>query len=162
MTENYNPAFMKRAIELSEQAYKSGKGLPIGCVIVKDGQIIGEGHNEIFHRNNPTAHGEMVAIENSCKQSGQILLEGCELYTTLEPCPMCLGAIYWAKISIVYFANTGAQAAEVGFDDPFIFEELAKRPDQRRIPGLHKNDDEALKVLKDWKALGINGKQPWH
>lgn len=158
---NYNPLFMQRAIALSETAYKTGKGLPIGCVIVKAGKIVGEGHNEIFYRKNPTSHGEMMAIENACARSGNILLEDCELYTTLEPCPMCLGAIYWAKISVVYFANTSSQASEIGFDDSFLFEELIKKPLYRKIPGFHKNNAAAFKVMQDWKMLGTENAQPW-
>lgn len=165
MTENtnvgYNDLFMQRAIELSEIAYTSGKGLPIGCVIVKDGRIVGEGHNEIFHRTNPTSHGEMVAIEDACKRSGNLLLEGCELYTTLEPCPMCLGAIYWAKVKVVYFANTNDDAAAVGFDDSFIFEEFAKQPQERKIPMFAVRSDGAMKILTDWKSRNIPASQPW-
>lgn len=156
----YNPHFMQRAIALSELSYKSGKGLPIGCVIVRDGKIIGEGHNEIFIRKNPTAHGEMVAIEDACKNIADLSLAGCEIYTTLEPCPMCLGAIYWANITTIYYANTVKQAVEVGFDDSFIFEEFLKKPEQRKIPSSHVNNAEAIKVLKDWLMLGKDAAQP--
>lgn len=97
VNNKYNEIFMQRAIELSQIAYKSGKGLPIGCVIVKDNVIIGEGHNEIFSRTNPTSHAEMVAIENTCNNLGSLTLNDCAIYTSLEPCPMCLAAIYWAK-----------------------------------------------------------------
>lgn len=158
---NYNPEFMKRAILLSEIAYKSGKGLPIGCVIVRNGQIIGEGHNEIFLRNNPTSHGEMVAIENACKNIHDLQLANCEMYTTLEPCPMCLGAIYWAKLSVVYYANTNKNASEAGFDDSFIFEEFKLSPEKRKIPLLGKNDPEAMKILQDWKLKNTPASQPW-
>jgi tRNA(Arg) A34 adenosine deaminase TadA len=158
---NYNSTFMQRAIELSDIAYKSGKGLPIGCVIVKDGKIVGEGHNEIFSRNNPTSHGEMVAIENACKQLGHLQLEDCDLYTTLQPCPMCLGAIYWAKLRTVYFANSNKDAAEVGFDDSFIFEEFKLEPEKRKIPVLGNYNAEAMNVLKAWKAQGVSAAQPW-
>lgn len=160
-TTNYNPEFMKRAIALSELAYTSGKGLPIGCVIVRNGEIIGEGHNEIFLRNNPTSHGEMVAIENACKNSGELQLADCELYTTLEPCPMCLGAIYWAKVSVVYYANTNKNASEVGFDDSFIFEEFKLPPEKRKILMLNKHNSEAINVLKEWKAKNSSASQPW-
>ena len=101
--QDYNPKFMLKAIELSEIAYKSGKGLPIGCVIVRDGEIIGEGHNEIFERVNPTSHGEMVAIERACKNINSLQLSECQMYTTLEPCPMCLGALLQARVGrLVY------------------------------------------------------------
>ena len=159
--ENYNPEFMQRAISLSEIAYTSGKGLPIGCVIVRNGEIIGEGHNEIFLRNNPTSHGEMVAIENACKNIGDLQLADCEMYTTLEPCPMCLGAIYWAKLSVVYYANTNENAAEAGFDDSFIFEEFKLPPEKRRIPMYSKHTAEAMKVLQNWKSKNIPSSQPW-
>jgi guanine deaminase len=153
MPEAYHPAFMQRAIALSETAYKSGKGLPIGCVIVKDGAIVGEGHNEIFLRNNPTAHAEMVAIENACKNSGNLQLTGCELYTSLEPCPMCFGAIYWAGIQAVYFAATGADAITAGFADLHIAGEFHKPRAEQRIPMHHAPDPLALNVLQDWKRI---------
>lgn len=159
--DNYNPEFMKRAILLSEMAYKSGEGLPIGCVIVKNGQIIGEGYNEIFLRKNPTSHGEMVAIENACKNTGDLQLSDCEMYTTLQPCPMCLGAIYWSKLSVVYFANTSENASQVGFDDSFIFEEFRKETEKRKIPMFSKNNPEAMKVLQEWKSRDIKAFQPW-
>jgi guanine deaminase len=159
--DNYNPEFMKRAIMLSEIAYKSEKGLPIGCVIVRNGKIIGEGHNEIFSRNNPTAHGEMVAIENACKNIGDLQLADCEMYTTLQPCPMCLGAIYWAKLSVIYYANNNENASEAGFDDSFIFEEFQVSPEKRKIPMYDKNNSEAMKVLQDWKSKNISASQPW-
>ena len=147
----YNQAFMNRAIELSIIGHTSGKGLPIGCVIVKDGKIIGEGHNEIFARNNPTAHAEMVAIEDACKKSNNMLLEGCELYTSMQPCPMCFGAIYWASIKVVYYATSSAEAAAIGFDDAFIYHQLAKPPVQQLVPMHYIKNDEALKVLANWK-----------
>lgn len=159
--DNYNPEFMKRAILLSEIAYQSGKGLPIGCVIVKNGEIIGEGHNEIFLRNNPTAHGEMVAIENACKNLENLQLEDCEMYTTLQPCTMCLGAIYWAKLSVIYYANNNKNASEVGFDDSFIFEEFQVLPEKRKIPMYDKNNLAAMKVLQDWKSKNVSACQPW-
>lgn len=152
---------MQRAIELSKQAYLSQKGLPIGCVIVKDNQIIGEGHNEIFIRKNPTAHGEMVAIEDACKQLDNILLEGCELYTTLQPCPMCFSAIYWAKIKCVYYACTNADASTVGFDDSYIFEQMQKNTSEQLIPMLHFEETQAFEVLQTWKALEQDASQPW-
>lgn len=154
-------AFMARAIELSETAWKSGKGLPIGCVIVRNGEIIGEGHNEIFVRNNPTAHGEMVAIEQACKNTGELQLKDADLYTTLEPCPMCFGAIYWAGIKTVYYANTCKDAAEAGFDDSFIFREINKAPDQRAIPFCHVQHAKAMEVLREWKAKALPASQPW-
>ena len=159
---DYNPEFMLRAIELSEIAYKSGKGLPIGCVIVRNGEIIGEGHNEIFERVNPTSHGEMVAIERACKNINNLQLSDCQIYTTLEPCPMCLGAIYWAKISKVYYANTNADASKVGFDDTFIFDELRKNANERKINFLYVPDSNAMNVLEEWKSKDLTAAQPWN
>ena len=147
----YNEAHMHRAIELSMIGHTSGKGLPIGCVVTKDGQIIGEGHNEIFLRNIPTAHAEMVAIEDACKKTNNILLEGCELYTSLQPCPMCFGAVYWAGIKKVYYAVSCIDAAKAGFDDAFIYDQLAKPPSEQLIPMNYMQEDSALQVLLDWK-----------
>jgi len=151
---------MQRAIELSELAYRSGKGLPIGCVIARDGQLLGEGHNEIFARRNPTAHAEMVAIENACARADSLDLAGCALYTTLEPCPMCLAAVYWANIRVVYFASSSHDAREAGFDDRLIASELAAAPEQRRIPSIQVPSEDAARVLREWKALGVNAAQP--
>jgi len=152
---------MQRAVELSELAYVSGKGLPIGCVIVRQGQILGEGHNEIFVRRNPTAHAEMVTIERACARAESLDLTGCELYTSLEPCPMCFGAVYWAKVNVVYFANSGLDAREVGFDDTFILSELAAAPEQRRIPTIGMPSPDAARVLREWKARDLPAAQPW-
>lgn len=157
----YNPYFMSRAIELSQQAYHSQKGLPIGCVIVKDAKIIGEGHNEIFSRMIPTAHGEMVAIENACQNLNQLLLEGCELYTTLEPSPMCFSAIYWAKIKTVYYACSNEDAATIGFDDSFILDQMKKKKSEQLIPMTQVENTAAFKVLLDWQDLAQDASQPW-
>lgn len=142
---------MERAIELSVQGYTSGKGLPIGCVIVKDGKVIGEGHNEVLLRRLPTAHAEMVAIEDACKKSGSILLEGCELYTSMQPCPMCFGAVYWAGIKTVYYAASSVEAAEAGFDDHFIYDEINKPAETQSIPMYHIIGTRATDVLKEWQ-----------
>lgn len=158
---DYNPNFMLKAIELSEIAYKSGKGLPIGCVIVRNGEIIGEGHNEIFERVNPTSHGEMVAIERACKNINSLQLSDCQMYTTLEPCPMCLSAVYWAKIGKVYYANSNTDASKVGFDDTFIFDELRKNANERKISFLYIPDRSALTVLEEWKSKDLISAQPW-
>lgn len=153
--------YMQRAVELSELAYRSGKGLPIGCVIARDGQIIGEGHNEIFVRSNPTAHAEMVAIERACASLRSLDLGGSELYTTLEPCPMCLAGVYWAKVGIVYFANSSRDAREAGFDDNFILQELTRAPEARRIPTVSAPSADALRVLREWRQRGLSAAQPW-
>lgn len=159
--QNYNPKYMLRAIELSEIAYKSGKGLPIGCVITRNGEIIGEGHNEVFQRLNPTAHAEMVAIERACKKAESVQLSGCELYTSVEPCPMCLSAIYWAKIDQIYYVNTSQQVAEFGFDDSFIFDELRKNAEERKIKSVPVSEPNARYVLERWKDADDAAAYPW-
>ena len=143
--------FMKRAIELSKMALQTGKGGPFGCVIVKDGTIVGEGHNQVTSTNDPTAHAEVVAIRNACKNLNSFQLEGCEVYTSCEPCPMCLGAIYWARPSKVYFANTREDAKQIGFDDSFIYDEIPLSISQRKIPMLSMNRNQALLVFEEWK-----------
>jgi tRNA(Arg) A34 adenosine deaminase TadA len=153
--------FMQRAVELSGLAYQSGKGLPIGCVIVRNGAIVGEGHNEIFARCNPTAHAEMVAIEDACKRTSSLRLEGCDLYTSLEPCPMCLAAVYWARVRTVYFANSTRDAIAAGFDDSFILRELTSPPEQRRIQSIATPSDDALRVLHEWRERQLPASQPW-
>jgi len=154
-------AFLQRAIELSDLAHRTGKGLPIGCVIAREGKVVGEGHNEIFARRDPTAHAEMVAIEDACARTESLSLSGCDMYTTLEPCPMCLGAVYWAKLRVVYFANSSRDAIDVGFDDTFIFRELTAPPARRRIPTIALPSEDAARVLREWKARGLAAAQPW-
>lgn len=161
MNSNYNPVMMLRAIELSERAYKSGKGLPIGCVITQKGAIAGEGHNEVFHRMNPIAHAEMVAIERACRNLESVQLSGCELYTTVEPCPMCIAAIYWAKIDRVFYATTSRQVEPFGFDDTLIFEELRKQAQDRRIDCLHVTEPTAFHVIERWKDRDDAAAYPW-
>jgi guanine deaminase len=161
MKETYDPKFMKRALELSKTAYSKGKGLPIGCVIVKNGEIVGEGHNEIFQRINPTAHAEMVAIEAACSKTGELHLNGCDLYTTLEPCPMCAAAVYWAKIRSVFFAVSGKVGAKYGFNDDFIRNDLTKSPQERIIPYFSCDAPEAVKILEEWSEAGFAASQPF-
>lgn len=156
-----NSKFMQRAIELSHKAYKSGQGLPIGCVIVRNNEIIADGHNEIFARMNPTSHAEMVAIEKACRNTNSLALADCDMYTTLEPCPMCLAAIYWAKLRIVYFANTNHDAAKIGFDDSFIFKELVLSPEKRKIPLIRIDTTDAIGALQAWQSKKVPAAQPW-
>jgi tRNA(Arg) A34 adenosine deaminase TadA len=144
--------FMRRAIELAQQGVKAGDGGPFGTVIVKDGEIVGEGWNRVVATNDPTAHGEVVAIRDATNRSESFSLEGCELYTSGEPCPMCLGAIYWARIDRVFYGFNVQDAAEVGFDDSFIYEELAKPLDQRKIPEVQVLGAEAVEMLKAYAA----------
>ena len=143
--------FMLRAIELSKNGLESGKGGPFGWVIVKDGKIIGEGNNQVTSTNDPTAHAEMVAIRNACKNINSFQLEGCEVYTSCEPCPMCLGAIYWARPDKIYFANNRSDGAEIGFDDAFIYDEIGEKIENRKIQMEPLGRMEALEIFKQWK-----------
>lgn len=149
MTESQNE-FMQAAIDLSRQGMEEGKGGPFGCVIVKDGKIIGRGNNNVLSNNDPTAHAEVMAIRDACKNLGHFQLDGCEVYTSCEPCPMCLGAIYWARPSKIYFANNKTDAATAGFDDEFIYDELKISPPERTIPMIKILNSEAIKVFEDW------------
>lgn len=126
--------FMARAAELSLENVGSGNGGPFGCVIVKDGQIIAEGSNQVLRTQDPTAHAEVVAIRRACEVLGSFQLTGCEVYTSCEPCPMCLGALYWARPAVIYYANTKADAAAIGFDDQFIYDELDCKMSDRKLP----------------------------
>lgn len=128
---------------------------------MKDGEIIGEGHNEIFHRTNPTAHAEMVAIEAACSGAGDLRLSGCDLYTTLEPCPMCAAAAYWAKIRSVFFAVSGKAGSKYGFNDDFIRSDLTKSPRERIIPHFSCDTPEAIEILEQWSKAGFAAPQPF-
>ena len=141
--------FMERAIELSIQSVKSGGG-PFGSVIVKNNKIISEGMNRVTKSNDPTAHGEIVAIRNACKNLGDFSLKGCELYTSCEPCPLCLSAIYWSRIDKVYYANTRKDAQKIDFDDSLIYSEFKKNIDKRKIPMIQMMRNEALKAFELW------------
>lgn len=150
---NDEEKFLQRAIELSRQGMHNLKGGPFGCVIVKNGQIVGEGSNEVLSSSDPTAHAEVVAIRNACKNLGTFQLTGCDVYSSCEPCPMCLGAIYWARPQRVIFANTKGDAAAINFDDQFIYNEIEKEAFQRSIPFIHMPKQEALEVFREWKDL---------
>jgi tRNA(Arg) A34 adenosine deaminase TadA len=145
-----NIKFMKIAIELSINSVKNGGG-PFGCVIVNNNSIIAEGSNEVTLSNDPTAHAEIVAIRKACKSVNSFNLEGSEMYTSCEPCPMCLSAIYWSHIDIIYYGNTRLDAAKIGFDDNFIYNELSKDLSIRKIPMKQINQDEAKKAFLDWE-----------
>lgn len=145
-----NDRFMRRAIELARAGMKAGDGGPFGAVVVRNGQIVGEGANRVLAENDPTAHGEIVAIRDAARRLGTFNLEGCELYTTGEPCPMCLGAIYWARIPTVYFGFSIFEAAAIGFDDAAIFDEFALPPAQRKVACLPLLADEAMALLEDF------------
>ncbi len=141
--------FMKRAIELSIESVNKGGG-PFGCVIVKDEKIVSEGSNKVTSSKDPTAHGEIVAIREACKKINNFSLSGFELYSSCEPCPMCLSAIYWARIDKVYFANTRQDAQKIDFDDSLIYSEFQKNIDKRKIPMTQMMRSEALKAFELW------------
>ncbi len=143
--------FMQEAIDLSMKGIEQNEGGPFGCVIVKNDVIVGRGNNMVTSTNDPTAHAEVVAIRDACKTLGSFQLDDCEVYTSCEPCPMCLGAIYWARPKIIYFANNRQDAAEAGFDDSMIYEEMAANMETRKIPIKSLGRDEALKVFTEWK-----------
>jgi len=144
--------FMRYAIELGRKGMEAGDGGPFGAIIVKDGNIIGEGWNHVLSSKDPTAHGEIVAIRDASKRIQSYDLSGCELYTSGEPCPMCLSAIYWARLDRVFYGFSIQAAAASLFDDQLIFEELSKAPVQRRIPEIQILEAEALKTLEDYTA----------
>lgn len=146
--------FLERAIELSRTGMQEQKGGPFGCVIVKNGEIIGEGSNEVIRSNDPTAHAEIVAIRNACQSIEHFQLEGCDIYCSCEPCPMCLGAIYWARPSRVIFANTKEDAAAIEFDDHFIYDEIKKEHSKKLIQFLQVPNPNALDVFREWKEMG--------
>ncbi len=141
--------FMKRAIELSLESVNKGGG-PFGCIIVKDEKIVSEGSNKVTSSKDPTAHGEIVAIREACKKINNFSLSGFELYSSCEPCPMCLSAIYWARIDKVYFANTRQDAQKIDFDDSLIYSEFQKNIDKRKIPMVQMMRSEALKAFELW------------
>jgi guanine deaminase len=142
---------MREAIALAREGMERGDGGPFGCVIVKDGRIIGRGNNRVTSTNDPTAHAEVVAIREACATLGHFQLDGCVLYTSCEPCPMCLGAIYWARPDRLVHAGTRSDAAEAGFDDQLIYDELSLPMGRRRIPGEQLLREEALAVFARWK-----------
>lgn len=141
---------MALAVELSKNSLRHAEGGPFGCVVVKDGQVVGRGYNRVLASHDPTAHAEIEAIRDACRNLGTHQLDGCILYTSCEPCPMCLGAIYWARPDAVYFANTRQDAASIGFDDAFIYEEINLPGAARRIPTRHLPSSEALHVFRAW------------
>lgn len=142
---------MRAAIRLSLQKMRENHGGPFGAVIVRDGKIIGRGWNRVTSSNDPTAHAEIMAIRGACKKLGTFQLDGCELYTSCEPCPMCLAAIYWARLRKIYYANTRKDAAAIEFDDDFLYSEVALPISQRKILMKQLLHKEALKVFAEWK-----------
>ena len=145
--------FMLRAIELSINSVNTAGG-PFGCVIVKDNKIIAEGSNKVTSSNDPTAHAEVVAIREACKKLNIFNLAGCDLYTSCEPCPMCLSAIYWSHIDNIYYANTREDAKKIEFDDSFIYLEISKKIEERNIPMKQLLRKEALEAFELWEKKG--------
>ncbi len=148
-----DPRFMRRAIELARQGMNSGAGGPFGAVVVKDGQIIGEGHNRVLGTNDPTAHGEIVAIRDACARIGHFSLQGCEIHTTGEPCPMCLGAIHWARIGRIYYGFSITDAATIGFDDWEFYRQFTLPLAEREVPCAELASEEARELLGEYMAL---------
>ena len=142
---------MARAIQLSIENVASGSGGPFGAVVVKDGAVVAEAANQVTATNDPTAHAEVLAIRRACQKIGFFELKGCDLYTSCEPCPMCLGAIYWARIDRVYFGNLAADAAKIGFDDSAIYAEFTQPHGEREIPMVPMMRDEALAAFRAWE-----------
>ncbi len=148
-TERENK-FLERAIELAKEGMLSGKGGPFGCVVVHGDTVVGEGCNNVTSSNDPTAHAEVVAIRNACKKLGTYQLDDCEIYTNCEPCPMCLGAIYWARPKRVIYANTRQEAAAIEFDDDFIYHEINASMESRKIPFIHHPHPKAKELFSYW------------
>jgi guanine deaminase len=144
-------AFMAQAIQLAIENVNSGRGGPFGAVVARNGEVIAEGANQVTSTKDPTAHAEVNAIRAACKKLGVFELPGCEIYTSCEPCPMCLGAIYWARLSQIYFASVAADAAKVGFDDSLIYREIAQPLSQRAIPMIQMMRQEALAAFRAWE-----------
>lgn len=144
-------SLMARAIQLSVDNVERGKGGPFGAVIVKNGSIVAEGVNCVTADNDPTAHAEITAIRGACAKLGTFSLRDCDIYTSCEPCPMCLGAIYWAHLSRIYFGNVAADASKIGFDDSFIYREFVQPLPARRIPMIQMMHDEALAAFRAWE-----------
>ncbi len=151
MKEQHNK-FIRRAVELANEGVNSNCGGPFGAVVVKDNEIIAEGYNSVTSVNDPTAHAEIVAIRKACKKLGTFQLDDCIIYTSCEPCPMCLGAIYWARPKEVYYACTREDAAAIDFDDQFIYNEIGKNINDRQIKFTQILQGEALQVFENWKS----------
>jgi guanine deaminase len=149
MTEQ-DEKFMRRAFELAQSGVDKNDGGPFGAVVVRDGEIVGEGCNQVTSTNDPTAHAEVVAIRAACRNLNSFQLEGCVIYASCEPCPMCLGAIYWARPAKMFFASTREDAARAGFDDDFIYQEIARPFEARRIKTVNFMRGEGAKVFENW------------
>lgn len=148
--DGYNAQYMEMAIDLAKENVESGKGGPFGAVIVKNGKVISSAMNEVTSTDDPTAHAEVVAIRRACQVLKTYQLDACEIYSSCEPCPMCLGAIYWARPSRVYYAATKDDAAISGFDDDFIYKEIPLEGERRSVPFINKDREQALEAFKLW------------
>ena len=142
--------FMKEAIKLASQNANDNQGGPFGAIVVKDGEIVGRGVNKVTTTNDPTAHAEVVAIRDAAKNLDTFNLEGCEIYSSCEPCPMCLGAIYWARINMLHYAGTKDDAAKADFDDSVIYKEFCLPKEKRFIPSSQLMRDDAVKIFEEW------------
>jgi tRNA(Arg) A34 adenosine deaminase TadA len=145
--------FLERAIALAELGMRAGQGGPFGAVIVRGNQILAEGQNQVTSAHDPTAHAEVCAIRAACKAMGDFSLAGAEIYSSCEPCPMCLSAIYWARLDTLYFAASREDAAEIGFDDAFLYREIPLAPTERRLPSVQALRDEARAMMLPWKQI---------
>lgn len=150
-----NPEFMRTAIALATENVRGGQGGPFAAVVVKNGTVIATGVNRVTATNDPTAHAEVLAIRKACQEIGSFQLAGCEIYASCEPCPMCLGAIYWARPRVVYYANSSADAARFGFDDSLIYRELQALPAERGIPMIRISEEKAIESLKAWQESSV-------
>jgi len=146
------PEFMQQAIALATENVRSGRGGPFGAVIVREGRVIATGTNEVTASNDPTAHAEVVAIRGACKALECFRLDGCDVYTSCEPCPMCLAALYWARCRAIYYGNSAADAAKIGFDDSLLYEEVKKPLDQRAIPIRRMLAEQAWESFAAWES----------
>jgi len=150
MADNTDMYFIEMAVDLARQGVAQNEGGPFGCVIVKESRVIGKGNNQVISIHDPTAHAEVVAIRDACRQLNSHQLEGCTIYSSCEPCPMCLGAIYWARPDRIVYACTREDAASINFDDDFIYKEIATPIDQRKIPTDQCGREQGLEVFRLW------------
>jgi guanine deaminase len=154
MSTEKDSMYLQQAIELARQGMDARKGGPFGCVIVRDGEVIGKGCNGVTSTNDPTAHAEIVAIRDACQRLGDFQLTGCTVYTSCEPCPMCLGALYWARPALIVYAATRREAADAGFDDDFIYREIGLPLEERKIPFVHEPTGAVAELFARWKENG--------
>jgi guanine deaminase len=155
MSQKENEKFMRMAIALSEQNVTLSLGGPFGAVIVKDGKVVAKSANKVTTTNDPTAHAEVSVIRKACKKLKTFDLTGCVIYTSCEPCPMCLGAIYWSRIDIIYYANTKKDAADIGFDDQFIYDEIDLAMEKRKLPAIPLLRNEAQQAFVQWAGSAL-------